>query len=233
MPGSCLPTRNRGKPRPRRRIALQRRPNGFRRCTCWARPSSIREEADEALPVLQQTAAAAPDATGPKMQLGRIYLSRGDVKSALTFARDAVAVAPNQALPRRCWSACSLLSAMPSVPRQALTAAPGVFAVRGSPDRGRRRRVRKGRPGSRSPRLHSCVGHESCARSMPWTEWPAVHLSTGKTAEALSLARKSVAAYPTDPRLLIVGGTHASRRKGRTSGGSTAAASDQAFPLVA
>jgi tetratricopeptide (TPR) repeat protein len=54
---------------------------------------------DDAMPLLRRAVAAAPAAVGPKVQLGRLYLGAGDLRTALQFAEEAITAAPNEALP--------------------------------------------------------------------------------------------------------------------------------------
>jgi len=186
------------------RAALQVTPERFE--ALYVLGSAIVEQnrEKEAFPIFQQAAALAPTAIGPKLQLARIHLNRGDVTAAVQLAQEAVTIDPNQPLARIIL--VRALIAQHNVPSAEQALKPSLKALPDSPEvqvaAGDLALFKNDRDTAR--RAYTRARELSPESVEALSGLVVLNLLSQKSKEALSLVNTSLAAHSGDARVLMI-----------------------------
>jgi tetratricopeptide (TPR) repeat protein len=158
----------------------------------------------EAFPILQQAAAIAPNAIGPKLQLAHLHLNRGDVTTAVQLAREAVKIDPNQPLARIIL--VRALLAQHNVPSAEEGLTPLLQAFSNSPEvqvaAGDLALLKNDRDAARRAYVRARELSPESVEAL--TGLVVLNLLSQRSQEALSLVNTSLAAHSGDARVLMV-----------------------------
>ena len=186
------------------RAALQITPDRFEALYVLGCAIVEQNREKEAFQIFQQAAALAPSASGPKLQLAHLHLNRGDVRTAVQLAQEAVTIDPNQPLARIIL--VRALIAQHNVPSADQALRPLLKAFPDSPEvhvaAGDLALFKNDRDTAR--RAYTRARELSPESVEALSGLVVLNLLSQKSKEALSLVNTSLAAHSGDARVLML-----------------------------